>query len=64
MSHVTKPGQEPESHSRGHTREIEGLLDLLVEIALTHPLVDENQPSTSIKSGENNENSNLRALLK
>lgn len=64
MSQVTTQVYEPEKFIRGHAREIEDLLDLLVEIALTRPVVDENQPSTAIKSGENNENGTLRALFK
>jgi hypothetical protein len=64
MSQVTTLGHEPKKGSRGQAREIEDLLDLLVEIALTRLVVDETMTSTTYESEHDNENRHLRTLFK
>lgn len=63
MTQVTTQGHQPEKSKKGQEREIEDLLDLLVEIALTRLVVDETLTTKPSKSESTNENRNLCALL-
>jgi hypothetical protein len=63
MYQVATQGHESGKGSRGQAREIEDLLDLLVEIALSRLVVDETMTSTTIESENDNENCHLCTLF-
>lgn len=63
MSQVTTQGHEPGKGNGRQAREIEDLLDLLVEVALTRLVVVETLTSTTSIPEPTNENRHLRTLF-